>query len=83
VKLSGLLTEAAPGWTPADLVPYAEHLLDCFGPERVMAGSDWPVCLLRASYQTVQEVTDGLLRQLSDADRAQVHGGTARRWYGR
>jgi L-fuconolactonase len=82
VKLSGLLTEAAPDWTPADLAPYAEHLLDCFGPERVMAGSDWPVCLLRADYQTVQDVTDDLLRQLSDADRGQVHAGTARRWYG-
>jgi L-fuconolactonase len=82
VKLSGLLTEAAPDWTPADLAPYAEHLLDCFGPERVMAGSDWPVCLLRADYQTVQDVTDDLLRQLSDAGRGQVHAGTARRWYG-
>src|SRR4051794_31496296 len=45
-KLSGLVTEASPSWTVADLRPFAEHVLACFGPDRVMAGSDWPVCLL-------------------------------------
>ncbi|PKQ04545.1 MAG: amidohydrolase, partial [Alphaproteobacteria bacterium HGW-Alphaproteobacteria-10] len=49
-KLSGLVTEAASGWTVDDLRPYAAHVLAAFGPERVMWGSDWPVCRLRAEY---------------------------------
>jgi L-fuconolactonase len=81
VKLSGLVTEAAADWTPADLAPYADHLLACFGPSRVMIGSDWPVCLLRADYQTVLSVTDGLVDGLSPAELAEVRGGTCRRWY--
>ena len=45
-KLSGLVTEARPAWTMAQLTPYADHLLDCFGPQRLMFGSDSPVCTL-------------------------------------
>lgn len=47
-KLSGLVTEAAPDWTPEDLRPYVAHVLDVFGQDRVMFGSDWPVALLAA-----------------------------------
>jgi L-fuconolactonase len=49
-KFSGLVTEANGGWTVDDLRPCASHLLEAFGPDRFMWGSDWPVCLLRASY---------------------------------
>ena len=50
-KLSGLVTEADPAtWTPAALRPYVDHLLSCFGPERLLFGSDWPVVDLAASY---------------------------------
>jgi L-fuconolactonase len=81
-KLSGLVTEAdADHWTVADLRPYAEVALETFGADRLMFGSDWPVCLLAASYQQVvaaaQELTDGL----SPSERADVFGGAAERWY--
>jgi L-fuconolactonase len=81
-KLSGLLTEAAPSWSPADLRPYSDHLLECFGPDRVMAGSDWPVCLLRADYDRTTAVTRELLSGLSDVERRSVLGGTAVQAYG-
>jgi L-fuconolactonase len=82
VKLSGLVTEAAPGWTVDDLRPYADHVLDCFGPGRVMAGSDWPVCLLRGRYDDVLAATDRLLDHCDALERADVLGGVAQRWYG-
>ena len=51
-KLSGMVTEADwAAWSVDDLRPYAEVVLDAFGPERVLFGSDWPVCLLAASYE--------------------------------
>jgi L-fuconolactonase len=81
-KLSGLVTEASDDWTVKDLEPYADHLLESFGADRVMAGSDWPVCLLRASYDEVTMVTDELLSGLNAAERADVLGETAVRWYG-
>jgi len=57
-KLSGLVTEAdLLAWTPNDLLPYAQVVLEVFGPERVMYGSDWPVCTLAATYQQVYEST--------------------------
>lgn len=82
VKLSGLVTEAKPDWTVDDLRPYADHLLANFGAGRVMAGSDWPVCLLHASYDDVVSATDQLLAGLSDGERAEVFGDTAAGWYG-
>ncbi|WP_299817625.1 amidohydrolase family protein [uncultured Jannaschia sp.] len=51
-KLSGLVTEAGPGWTPDDLVPFVAHLLDAFGPDRMLWGSDWPVATLACDYGT-------------------------------
>jgi L-fuconolactonase len=82
VKLSGLVTEAKPDWTVDDLRPYTDHLLAHVGPDRLMAGSDWPVCLLHAGYDDVLAATDRLLSGLDDAGRAEVLGGTAARWYG-
>ncbi|WP_026413379.1 amidohydrolase family protein [Actinomadura oligospora] len=78
VKLSGLVTEAAPGWRPEDVLPYARHVLETFGPSRVMFGSDWPVCTLAASYA---RVVDLVTEVLADEDRAEVFEGTARRVY--
>jgi L-fuconolactonase len=80
-KLSGLVTEAAPDWTVADLRPYAEVVLDAFGPARLMVGSDWPVCLLAAGYDTVVATALGLIGSLSPAERAEVTTGTATRVY--
>jgi L-fuconolactonase len=81
-KLSGLVTEADwSTWTVADLRPYADVALEAFGPDRLMFGSDWPVCLLAGTYTEVfdaaRELTDGL----DDAERAAVFGGTATRIY--
>ncbi len=82
VKLSGLVTEAAPNWTVGMLGPYADVLLDSFGPERIMFGSDWPVCLLAATYGEVVELGVELTAKLLPDERAHVFGGTATRWYG-
>jgi L-fuconolactonase len=73
-KLSGLVTEAAENWTVEDLAPYAEHLLDTFGPRRLIWGSDWPVCQLGGGYQRWLSATDTLLEGLSEADRAAIFG---------
>jgi L-fuconolactonase len=82
-KLSGLITEADwRTWTVEDIRPYAGHVLDSFGPSRVMFGSDWPVCELAASYARVRELADALLDGLDDAERSDVLGGTACRGYG-
>ncbi|MFE5328969.1 amidohydrolase family protein [Embleya sp. NPDC056575] len=83
VKLSGLVTEAHwRDWTAAQILPYARHALACFGPERTMFGSDWPVCTLAASYDTVVSIADQACAELSDAERDLVFGATARRVYG-
>lgn len=84
VKLSGLVTEAAwDAWRVDDLRPVAETVLELFGPERTMFGSDWPVCLLAdADYERVVATFDELVAQLADGEREQVWGGTARNVYG-
>ncbi len=78
-KLSGLVTEDGPGWTVERLRPYAAHLLAEFGPDRLMWGSDWPVCTLAASYGDWQAAARALL---PEAARAAVLGATAARFYG-
>ncbi|HSM39672.1 MAG TPA: amidohydrolase family protein [Afifellaceae bacterium] len=80
-KLSGIVTESAEDWSVDDLRPYVDHVLECFGPERIVWGSDWPVCLLRATYDRWVETTDRLLADLTDAERAAVLGGNAVRFY--
>ncbi|MEU4449409.1 amidohydrolase family protein [Actinosynnema sp. NPDC050801] len=81
-KLSGMVTEADPvGWTVADLRPFADVVLDAFGPSRVMFGSDWPVCLLAASYEEVVAAAEGLTAGLTAGERDEVFGGTAARVY--
>ncbi|MBB5131309.1 L-fuconolactonase [Thermocatellispora tengchongensis] len=82
-KLSGMVTEASwEKWTVDDLRPYAEVVLEAFGPERVMFGSDWPVCLLAASYADVVTAAEALTAALTPAERKEVFGGTATRAYG-
>ena len=77
-KLSGLVTEADwKSWTPEELEPYVRRVVGWFGRERCMFGSDWPVCLLAASYAKVMES----LQQIVGADEW-IFGETARRVYG-
>jgi L-fuconolactonase len=77
-KVSGLVTEAGPGWRPAQIVPYIDHLLDCFGPSRLIFGSDWPVCTLAASYAEVTAVArDALRARLGPAELDAVFAANA------
>jgi L-fuconolactonase len=81
-KFSALVTEDGPDWTVERLRPYAEHVLRVFGADRVMWGSDWPVCRLRAEYGDWHSAATVLTEGLSDAGRARVFGGTAAAFYG-
>jgi L-fuconolactonase len=82
-KISGLVTEADWGsWTVDDLRPVVDAALETFGPDRLMAGSDWPVCLLAATYGEVFEVARSMTERLSADEREQLFGVTARRVYG-
>ncbi|MEV0479360.1 amidohydrolase family protein [Streptomyces sp. NPDC050508] len=81
-KLSGMVTEADwKTWRTADLHPYADTALDAFGPSRLMFGSDWPVCVLAATYGQVADTAGELTDDLSAAERADVFEGTATRVY--
>jgi L-fuconolactonase len=77
-KLSGLLTEASVDWTPDDIRRYANHVIDGFGPERVMWGSDWPVLNLVSTYEAWRDLANGMVRA---ADRDRIFGGTAAVFY--
>jgi L-fuconolactonase len=82
-KLSGLVTEAGPGWKPEMFAPYVDRLLECFGPGRLMFGSDWPVCTLAASYQEVIGLARSLVEgRLSRDETGDVFGGNAAAAYG-
>lgn len=82
-KLSGMVTEADHAlWSPRDLRPYVMHAVDCFGWERVMFGSDWPVCLLAAEYsQVVAALRDALGSELTQERADLIFGENAARFY--
>jgi L-fuconolactonase len=82
-KISGLVTEADwTNWRPEHLRPYLDVAFEAFGADRVMFGSDWPVCLVAASYDRVVGVIDGYAAALSADERAALFGGIAARFYG-
>jgi L-fuconolactonase len=81
-KLSGLVTEADwRGWTPDALCPYLDAAFECFGAERLMIGSDWPVCTLAGRYADVMGVVADYVARGSARDQAFVLGGTALRFW--
>jgi L-fuconolactonase len=81
-KLSGMVTEADwEAWKPHDLVPYVQRVVGWFGEDRLMFGSDWPVCLLAASYGEVMDALDGALGGLGKRARAKIYGGNAVAFY--
>lgn len=80
-KFSALVTEARPEWTVEDLRPYTDHLFKVFGPDRMMWGSDWPVCQLAATYDEWRAAAIDLTSHLDEAGRAAVFGGTAKAFY--
>jgi L-fuconolactonase len=81
-KLSGLVTEAAPGWSAQTLRPYVDVLVDAFGADRLMWGSDWPVLNLNGDYAAWMATAEQLLAGLSDTEREAIFGGTASVFYG-
>jgi L-fuconolactonase len=81
-KFSALITEDDANWSVDSLRPYSDHVLSAFGPDRVMWGSDWPVCRLRGEYADWRAAALTLTESLTLAERAQVFGGTAARFYG-
>ncbi|GLR69840.1 amidohydrolase family protein [Agaribacter marinus] len=81
-KLSGMVTEAShDDWTVAQLIPYIEHVFKVFGPERIMFGSDWPVCLLAAKYKTVVNIVEQYITDNYPAHVEDIMGGNAVRFY--
>jgi L-fuconolactonase len=82
VKISGMTSEAPPSWTPQTLQPFADALLTSFGPERLMFGSDWPVCLLGGGYDATLAATETVTAQLSQPERDLLFGGVAADVYG-
>ena len=80
-KMSGLVTEAGPDWTADDLRPVTDHLLETFGPGRLVWGSDWPVLNLAGDYESWRNTSQTLLASLSPSDREAVFGGNAARIY--
>ncbi|MDE0959051.1 MAG: amidohydrolase family protein [Planctomycetota bacterium] len=81
-KLSGMVTEAHwQRWQAEDFTPYFECAIEAFGPERLMVGSDWPVCGLAADYSQVQSLVKPFLQPLSPTERSAIEGGNANRFY--
>lgn len=82
-KLSGMVTEADwKAWTPQQLRPYAETVLEAFGARRVMFGSDWPVCLVATSYRQWIQTVEGFIAGLSPSEQDRIWSGTAIEAYG-
>ena len=83
VKLSGMVTEADwASWTPDDLRPFVGRVVDWFTPQRLLFGSDWPVCLLAGSYEAVLAGLTAALPAMSPSELERVFGGNAERTYG-
>jgi L-fuconolactonase len=82
-KLSGMVTEAKwRGWKPADFRPYLDVVLEAFGPERLMIGSDWPVCTLSAGYREATGLVKEYIATLSAGEQAAILGGNCAWIYG-
>jgi len=81
-KLSGMVTEADINkWSYEDLVPYIDVVLDCFGPSRLVYGSDWPVCLVAATYEEQFGVVQKAIEKLSPDEKKKILGENAIRFY--
>ncbi len=81
-KLSGLVTEADwKNWSKSDFKDYLELVLNAFGIDRLMFGSDWPVCLLAANYSQVLNIIENFIEPLSDEEKRKIMGGNACKFY--
>jgi L-fuconolactonase len=78
-----MVTEADwHAWQPADFHPYLDIVFEAFGPERVMLGSDWPVCTVAGSYADIVSIIVDYIQQLSAGEQAGVLGRNAMKFYG-
>jgi L-fuconolactonase len=81
-KLSGMITEADyKSWSPEQIKPYMELVLEAFGPERLLFGSDWPVCLVAGNYSKVKKLVTDFISTLSSTEQAQIMGVNAINFY--
>ncbi|GAH69676.1 unnamed protein product, partial [marine sediment metagenome] len=81
-KLSGMVTEANwNSWKQEDFIPYMETLLEVFGPNRLLFGSDWPVCTVAAKYEQVLGIVTNFISSLSQAEQAHIMGQNAIDFY--
>ncbi|CAL66674.1 amidohydrolase family protein [Christiangramia forsetii] len=81
-KVSGMVTEAdLEKWEYSDFAPYLDVIFDGFGSERIMFGSDWPVCLLGGSYSEVKGILENYIKPLSEREKEDVWGRTAQNFY--
>ncbi|MDG1652759.1 MAG: amidohydrolase family protein [Flavobacteriaceae bacterium] len=81
-KISGMVTEADHAqWKPSDFIPYLDIVFDAFGENRILFGSDWPVCLLAASYQEVYQLITDYTVNFSLEQRDKLFGANAERFY--
>jgi len=82
-KVSGLVTQADhAAWAPDDIARYLDHMLACFGADRLIFGSDWPVCLLAADYAVAVDLIETFVARNCPGHRDEIFGGTAMRVYG-
>lgn len=81
-KISGMVTEASWNkWSLEDFEPYLDTVFECFGPKRLLFGSDWPVCLLSAEYNQVKDIVSNYLQHFSKQDFDRIMGGNAIKIY--
>ena len=82
-KVSGMVTEAKwHEWKPADFRPYLDVVFDAFGEDRLMFGSDWPVCLVAGGYEAVFGIVRDYIQKLSVIAQEKILGGNSERFYG-
>jgi len=83
VKVSGMVSEAdVKNWRKEDFAIYLDHILDFFGPERTVYGSDWPVCLVAGTYEDQLGIIQDYFSRLSKTEQAQIFGLNAAKFYG-
>jgi L-fuconolactonase len=81
-KVSGIVTEADwKNWTYEEIVPYLDITFEAFGTERIMFGSDWPVCLVAAEYNEVKQVISRYISSFTESEKKKIMGGNARKFY--
>ena len=82
-KLSGMVTEAKwKQWNPEDFGPYLDTVVEAFGSDRLMIGSDWPVCLLSSDYTSTMQLVIEYIQQFPEEAQAAILGGNCARFYG-